>query len=198
MRTLITHIHLTLHFTTIMKKTLLISTAVTTPFAAALSHPDISKPPFAYSHIPSGHCTPYTITVPITSENLCWNPPPFKDNFDVVDYLYNTSRKDSQEVFKPFNGTQNVTKNYTISATFCNPKAANRKDRKETTILLATSGLGYDGRYWAPTHKPEEYSFVEFALKAGYSVFWYDRIGTGKSQKWVPSLLNVAFINKPL
>lgn len=50
-------------------------------------------------------------------------------------------------------------------------------------MLLATHGLGYDRRYWASPYKPEDYSFVDYALDKGYSVFFYDRLGTGQSEK---------------
>lgn len=156
-------------------------------------NPPASNSSTSYPHIPSGNCIEYTITVPVTSENLLWAAPPFTSNYDVTNWLFNSSRKDSQNAWKPFAGSENVTKDYMISATFCTPKQT--KDSKETTVLLATSGLGYDGRYWAPSYRVEEYSFVEHALKAGYSVFWYDRIGTGKSQKYV--LLIYLFPNLP-
>lgn len=141
-------------------------------------------PPPSHPEVPSGSCTDHTIDVPITSSNYQYQPPRFNDNFDIVDYLFNTSRKDSQQVFHPFGVDANkttVTKKYTIAATFCTPKR--KKGGKEKTVLLATSGLAYDGRYWAPSYKVEEYSFVERAMKEGYSVFYYDRIGTGKSTK---------------
>lgn len=32
---------------------------------------------------------------------------------------------------------------------------------------------------------PEEYSFAQKMLDNGYSIFWYDRVGTGRSQKYV-------------
>jgi hypothetical protein len=145
--------------------------------AAATGYPTSSHP-----HIPSGDCKDFTISAPITSENYQWAIPPYKDNFDVVDFLFNSSRKDSQEVYHPFGdgSKKTVTKTYKISATFCTPK---KKHGKEKTVLIATSGLAYDGQYWAPTFKVDEYSFVENAMKAGYSVLYYDRIGTGKSQK---------------
>jgi pimeloyl-ACP methyl ester carboxylesterase len=164
-----------------MLATLLFSALIGHTLATSPSCPPSSNSTTSYPQIPSGKCVDYTITVPITSENLIWAPPPFKNNFDVTNWLFNTSRKDSRDVWVPFAGSENVTKDYTISATFCTP--IQTKDGKETTVLLATSGLGYDGRYWAPSYKVEEYSFVEHALKAGYSVFYYDRIGTGRSQK---------------
>jgi pimeloyl-ACP methyl ester carboxylesterase len=41
--------------------------------------------------------------------------------------------------------------------------------------------IGYDS-YWHPAIKPEQYSFVDFALNKGYSIFYYDRVSTGKSE----------------
>lgn len=165
-----------------MTLAILLSMLLGSSFAAVTLNPPCCKPIPSHPHIPSGHCTDYNITFPLTSENYVWAARPFKDNFDLQDWPFNSSRKDSRMVWKPFlDETEKVTKDYTISATFCTPKRT--KDGKETTVLLATSGLGYDGRYWASSYKVEEYSFVEHVLKAGYSVLFYDRIGTGKSQK---------------
>jgi hypothetical protein len=44
------------------------------------------------------------------------------------------------------------------------------------TLLIHTS-------YWASSYKPENYSFVDYTLDKGYSVFFYDRLGTGQSEK---------------
>lgn len=38
-------------------------------------------------------------------------------------------------------------------------------------------------RYWDPEIEPSRYSFVDYAIKEGYSIFFYDRLGVGKSQK---------------
>ena len=38
-------------------------------------------------------------------------------------------------------------------------------------------------RYWDVEIRPEEYSYVDAAIKKGYSVLTYDRLGTGKSEK---------------
>lgn len=35
--------------------------------------------------------------------------------------------------------------------------------------------------YWDPEFEPENYSFVDYAIARGYSVFYYDRLGLGKS-----------------
>lgn len=127
-------------------------------------------------------CVDYTIPVTITSENLKFSFPPFEDNYDLTDFVSKFVRKDSNTTFHPINGAENVTATYDISATFCSPKVPNSNGR-EKTVLLATHGLAYDGRYWDSSYKPEDYSFVEAMVKEGYSVFYYDRIGTGRSQK---------------
>lgn len=35
--------------------------------------------------------------------------------------------------------------------------------------------------YWDPYIQPEKYSFVDFAISKGHSVFYYDRLGLSKS-----------------
>jgi hypothetical protein len=38
--------------------------------------------------------------------------------------------------------------------------------------------------YWNSPYEPEEYNFVQYAINEGYSVFFYDRLGTGLSSKY--------------
>ncbi|KAK5045486.1 hypothetical protein LTR84_009104 [Exophiala bonariae] len=144
--------------------------------------PVVATPtPNTYVHPPNGICTDYTITEQTNSSDAIWGLPKFQTNFDIAYFLFNSTRKDSQvSTVPPISGYQNRTNNYTVSATFCSPQKPGSS--KETTVLVATHGLGYDGRYWASSYKPEEYSFAQYALENGYSVFWYDRVGTGRSQ----------------
>ncbi|KAF2831172.1 alpha/beta-hydrolase [Ophiobolus disseminans] len=126
-------------------------------------------------------CVPYTIPISITSQNLVFNFTQFKNDLDVAYIITEITRKDSNVTFHPVSGIKNVTTTYSISGTFCSPKKPSGNGR-EKTVLLATHGIGYDGRYWDSAYKPQEYSFVEAVVKEGYSVFYYDRLGTGKSQ----------------
>jgi pimeloyl-ACP methyl ester carboxylesterase len=41
----------------------------------------------------------------------------------------------------------------------------------------------FEYRYFDAEIQPDEYSYVNAALKKGYSILTYDRLGTGKSQK---------------
>lgn len=132
-------------------------------------------------HPTNGICTDFDITKTVTSAQFGFAPPRFKDNYDVVGFLESVASSAKKPAFKPLvSPTKPTIKGYTVSATFCTPK---HKKGKETTVLVATSGLGYDKRYWASTYEPEKYSFVGHALDAGYSVFYYDRVGVGKSPK---------------
>jgi hypothetical protein len=45
----------------------------------------------------------------------------------------------------------------------------------------------YGCRYWDPEIQPEKYSFVDFAIARGYSIFYYDRLGVSKSSQFVIS-----------
>jgi hypothetical protein len=36
-------------------------------------------------------------------------------------------------------------------------------------------------RYWNSAFQPEKYNFAQYAISQGYSIFLYDRLGTGKS-----------------
>ncbi|KAH8656684.1 Alpha/Beta hydrolase protein [Tricladium varicosporioides] len=74
--------------------------------------------------------------------------------------------------------TENAT--YKIAASFCTPKV---KTGKEKTVILATHGIGPARSHWNSPYKPDDYNFVQWATTQGYSVFFYDRLGTGASQK---------------
>jgi hypothetical protein len=39
--------------------------------------------------------------------------------------------------------------------------------------------------YWDIREQPKDYSFVDYAISRGYSIFFYDRLGSGLSSKSV-------------
>ncbi|EEA21881.1 hypothetical protein TMatcc_008695 [Talaromyces marneffei ATCC 18224] len=127
-------------------------------------------------------CQNYKIPLTVTSENFVYDMPYFADNYDVVDWISNFGSRTASVDYHPFSNTkQNQTASYTISATFCTPKdpEAAYKD----TVLFATHGLNFDNRYWASEIQPDNYSFVDYAINRGYSIFYYDRLGVGASTK---------------
>jgi hypothetical protein len=91
-----------------------------------------------------GDCYDYEIPVTTQTQASIFGVPKFSDNYDVAGFIANLISRNAGTPFNPFSGKRNVTGNYTISATFCSPKTFNGHEK---TVLLATSGLGYDRRY---------------------------------------------------
>ncbi|KFY94557.1 hypothetical protein V500_03154 [Pseudogymnoascus sp. VKM F-4518 (FW-2643)] len=126
-------------------------------------------------------CQDYTIPVTVTSDNFPFVLPKFDTNLDVADFTTQLGRRDAAESFIPFGAPVTEMANYKISGTFCTPK--NKVAGHESTVLLASHGLGFDRRYWDASFDPEHYSFKDYVISKGYSIFFYDRLGTGSSQK---------------
>ncbi|OCL03881.1 alpha/beta-hydrolase [Glonium stellatum] len=80
----------------------------------------------------------------------------------------------------PLDGPKTEKGTYQIAASFCTPK---QKNGKEKIIILATHGIGPVRAHWNSPYKPEDYNFVQWAIGQEYSVFFYDRLGNGASQK---------------
>ncbi|KAH8650942.1 Alpha/Beta hydrolase protein [Tricladium varicosporioides] len=134
-------------------------------------------------------CVDYLIPVKPTSTNFIWARP-FNHNYDVVDFLSDAASRTADTDLNPFSGVKNQSASYKISATFCSPRSG-VVDKK--TVLLLSHGLNFDRSYWEPDVSPEKYSFVDWAIAKGYSVFFYDRLGVGKSSP-VSGYINQASI----
>ncbi|KAG4441306.1 hypothetical protein IFR05_003234 [Cadophora sp. M221] len=128
----------------------------------------------------AANCVEYTIPVSAISENSVFPLPKWEDDYAVVDFFAVASTRAGANY--PGFGNKTVVENatYEIAASFCSPKKTNGK---ETTVILATHGIGQGRSHWNSPYKPEEYNFVQFANAQGYSVFFYDRLGSGESQK---------------
>ncbi|KAM3064664.1 hypothetical protein ACMFMF_011841 [Clarireedia jacksonii] len=125
-------------------------------------------------------CTNYTIPVKPTTSNMNWTTP-WKSNYDLIDFVSNFAAGIKGD---PYTTTPvQSTGDYNIFATFCSPPSTTYPTSKSGIVLLLNHGLNFDGSYWAPTFQPETYSFADYAISLGYSVFYYDRLGTGLSTK---------------
>ncbi|KAH9205469.1 Alpha/Beta hydrolase protein [Leptodontidium sp. 2 PMI_412] len=132
---------------------------------------------FAHPREETKICKDYVLPVTITSGAYVWGLPTLDTDYDVTTFTANLSRWDANVTFHPISGfSPQVTASYKIAGTFCAPAKGNSK-----TVLLASHGLGFDRTYWSPSIQPEKYSFVDFAISKGYSVFFYDRLGVSKS-----------------
>ncbi|KAJ7140036.1 Alpha/Beta hydrolase protein [Mycena crocata] len=129
-------------------------------------------------------CTSYTVplkNVSAPSFDLTFE---IKTQWDITDWTINEARRDSSSAFNGIAGPSTVVGDFDISARFCTPNQATKLSQ---TVLVMTHGLGADKTYWDPTFaEAEKYSLVHAALEAGYSVFHYDRLGTGQSTKADP------------
>ncbi|KAE8447325.1 hypothetical protein EG329_010883 [Mollisiaceae sp. DMI_Dod_QoI] len=121
-------------------------------------------------------CREYTIPVTVTAGTYVWGLPNLTTNYDAATFTTELARWDANVTFHPISGFVNTTGSYEISGTFCAPTKG-----ESSTVLIATHGLGFDRGYWDPEIQPEKYSFVDYAISKGYSVFFYDRLGISDS-----------------
>lgn len=73
-------------------------------------------------------------------------------------------------------------KNQYVSGTFCYPFTQDRS----RSIDILVHGATYDRSYWDSAYQFPSYSYVNRALGAGRAVYYYDRLGVGKSS-FLPS-----------
>ncbi|KAA8575292.1 hypothetical protein EYC84_004471 [Monilinia fructicola] len=85
------------------------------------------------------------------------------------------NRRDAATSFSPISGSRLASGAFFVAGTYCEPRGA-------STLLLATHGVIPDRGYWDVRYQPGNYNFVEFVVERGYSVLYYDRLGTGQSQ----------------
>ncbi|KAM7218902.1 hypothetical protein V8F06_005782 [Rhypophila decipiens] len=135
-------------------------------------------------------CVELEVPVSIDTTAIKWLQPRVDSNVDAVDWVANATTWTSPNMTESMIGTITVRQTFKINGQLCVPP----KGSKRSDILhLATHGGGFDKRYWDPEIKTKEYSYVEAALAEGYSVFTYDRIGTGKSDK--PDAYDIVQLN---
>ncbi|KAK5117500.1 hypothetical protein LTR85_008885 [Meristemomyces frigidus] len=125
-------------------------------------------------------CVEYTVPVSIVSESLAFNYTHWEDDYELEDFISIATTRASADFPSVFNGTTTVMATYQIAASFCTPKKPNGKEKN---IILATHGIGQARTHWNSPYKPEEYNFVQWAVAEGYSVWFYDRLGNGQSDK---------------
>ncbi|KAJ6558275.1 Alpha/Beta hydrolase protein [Mycena capillaripes] len=151
---------------------------IATLFSLAISTVAAVSPSSAYT------CKSYTIPLNNISAPSFALSFEIKTQWDITDWTINEARRDSVTAFNGIAGPDSVVGNFDISARFCTPSKPTELAR---TVLVMTHGLGADKTYWDPTFPGgEQYSLVQAALKTGYSVFHYDRLGTGQSTKADP------------
>ena len=126
-----------------------------------------------------GFCKQLDIPVFATVDSAIYDIPRVNNDIEATAWaIYDATRNTPHNV-------QNILKNTTTSGTFnihaqlCIPNSSKKKE----VLQIATHGVHYDSRYWDSKYQPEQHSYVDAALKAGYSILTYDRLGVGQSDK---------------
>ncbi|KAK2813287.1 hypothetical protein FQN50_000601 [Emmonsiellopsis sp. PD_5] len=146
-------------------------------------------------HPPNANCVDYTIPVSVSTDILTFNGTKWDDNFGLIDFVSVASSREDAGFPSPIGAPEPYKGDLEIAGTFCSPKEYGKPGGR--TVLLATHGLGFERGYWNSAYDPKEYNFVEHAIGDGYSVFFYDRLGTGKSTK-LSGFVNQAAIQIPI
>lgn len=82
-------------------------------------------------------------------------------------------------VHMPVALTPTAPKTQYIAGTFCSPF----KPDRSRSIDVLVHGFGYARSYWDSAFNYPQYSYVNRTLQAGRAVFYYDRLGVGKSSQ---------------
>ncbi|KDN62801.1 hypothetical protein CSUB01_02710 [Colletotrichum sublineola] len=144
---------------------------------ALLLLPAVSASPAPTDNHIYGDCKEFKIPVAATVDSAVYNLPRVDNDLEAGAWaIYDATRT-------TLHNESNIIKHtvtsgtWNIHAQLCFPKHGKSKD----VLQIATHGVHYDSRYWDSKYKPENHSYVEAALRAGYSIFTYDRLGVGQS-----------------
>ncbi|KAK1757317.1 hypothetical protein QBC47DRAFT_339872 [Echria macrotheca] len=124
-------------------------------------------------------CVQLEIPVSVDTVTTKWLQPRVDSSIDAVDWMSYMTTWTSPKGDAAILGNITVKQTFKINGQLCVPP----KGAKSDILQLATHGVGFDKRYWDAEVKPQEYSYVEAVLAQGYSIFTYDRLGTGGSDK---------------
>ncbi|KAK5721789.1 hypothetical protein LTR15_006381 [Elasticomyces elasticus] len=120
-------------------------------------------------------CHELTLRIPVTATNLRFNLPTVDSNLDAVRWGIEDSRRTN---VNRTTGEIPINQTFSIAAQLCVPSHGSKKSQ----IQILTHGQFANRKYWDVQLQPEEYSYVENALAAGYSVLNYDRLSVGASE----------------
>ncbi|KAK3352477.1 Alpha/beta hydrolase family-domain-containing protein [Lasiosphaeria hispida] len=135
-------------------------------------------------------CVEIEVPVSIDTTAIKWLQPRVDSNIDAVDWVNYQTTRTSPNNTQSMIGQITVKETFKINGQLCAPPKGSARSE---ILQIATHGGGFDKRYWDAEIKPKEYSYVEAALAEGYSVFTYDRLGTGRSDK--PNAYDIVQLN---
>ncbi|KAK4556212.1 hypothetical protein LTR86_006909 [Recurvomyces mirabilis] len=134
----------------------------------------------AYASRPN--CHPFFLDIPTEATSLDLDIIHVDSNIDAVNFAVDFDRWDAPNITTRIMSSTNVSQTFTIYAELCTP-ANNSTVVKKDAIQILTHGAVFDHRYWDVDLNRSEYSYVQAALNAGYTVLNYDRLCNGLSDK---------------
>ncbi|BCS25092.1 alpha/beta hydrolase [Aspergillus puulaauensis] len=141
-----------------------------------LSSPSPSSPSSsATPHHRDGACTNFDLSISVSANNSIYDIARVNNDIDVIDFVWDVERWTAPE--SRIDALYLVEDTFTINAQLCVPKNTGK------ILQIASHGFGFEKTYWDCEIQPSQYSYVDAALKAGYSMLTYDRLGVGKSSK---------------
>ncbi len=135
----------------------------------------------ANSALGSAICSPVSLEVPATVQNIKFvNPPDPHNGTAVVDWFQEASADPSTA---QTNGTIKVSGTFYISGTYCRPSG-----KPTEVIQLLLHGVTYTKSYWTALGGSESdiYNWPLFAARRGYATLIIDRLGHGESNHQYP------------
>jgi hypothetical protein len=151
--------------------------------AGAYASPACAKPhnKSQQTYYPAtANCVENMVPVSVVPKVLQLALPKWEDNCELEDFLSIATTRQLPNSGSIVGDTTAQPATYQIATSFCSPKNVTDKAK---TVILATHGIGQARSHWNSPFRPEEYNFVQHAIKEGYSVFFYDRLGQGFSEK---------------
>jgi pimeloyl-ACP methyl ester carboxylesterase len=129
---------------------------------------------------PNADCVDYMVPISVEYDNYEYNATMFGDDYDLTNFLTVATTRSGADYPAALDGPKSANGSYEIAASFCTPK---EQTPKAKNVIVATHGIGPARAHWNSPFKPEDYNFVQHAIGQGYSVFFYDRLGCGASEK---------------
>ncbi|MCJ1455668.1 hypothetical protein MMC28_006024 [Mycoblastus sanguinarius] len=124
-------------------------------------------------------CVEFNLPVSATAQNAEYDIIRVQNDIDATAFTVDLDTWSSPTPGQRLLQNITVSDTFDISVQLCVPP----NGMKNNHLQIASHGVAFDKRYWDAAVNPSEYSYVDAALTAGYSILTYDRLGTGLSDK---------------
>ncbi|KAH8929273.1 hypothetical protein BT69DRAFT_1345952 [Atractiella rhizophila] len=149
--------------------------SLTTVFVASLATGALSKPVQSYK---PASCNSFYFDVEATYERLNFN------------FTLPTTKVEMQALvggifagtINPVSGSENITDTYRHFGKLCYPLSHVKSKHPNAIQVLVHAGWEVEAEYEV-SYQPEKYSYIDYATSQGYTIFAYDRLGLGRSEK---------------